>query len=144
MKLCQYCIANVLESKVSWDYHNHSYDALTPSPKYRCLFCSTLRKDIKRVAPWLKESDYAESWPVYRWSIRSLARVRESLETVVVTFRYVPPKKRPDRMGSKEEEDIELPTRTFFLFPDKGTQSVLQYVSSLGVASHVYIHTSLT
>lgn len=120
MKLCDYCIANVLESKASWDYHSHSYDALTPSTKDQCLFCSTLRKDIRRVAPWLKEWDYAGSWPVYRWSIRSLAKIRESPETVVVTFRYVPPAKRPDGMASVEEEDIELPTRIFLLFPDSG------------------------
>ncbi|KAH6638301.1 heterokaryon incompatibility protein-domain-containing protein [Boeremia exigua] len=122
MKLCDYCIANVLESDVSWDFHNHSYDALTPSSKYRCLFCSTLRKDIRRVAPWLKESDYAESWPVYRWSIRSLAKIRESPETAVVTFRYVPPKKRLAVGVDADLDNIDLPTRTFFLFPDEDLQ----------------------
>ncbi|KAF2627960.1 HET-domain-containing protein [Macroventuria anomochaeta] len=122
MKLCDYCITNVLGSKESWDYHNHSYDALTPSSKNRCLFCSTLRKDLRRVAPWLKESDYAESWPVYRWSIRSLTKIRESPETVVVTFRYVPPKKRPGIEANEEQDRIDLPTRTFFLFPDKDLQ----------------------
>ena len=120
MKLCDYCIANVLESKVSWDYHNHSYDALTPSSKNQCLFCSTLRKDIRRVAPWLKEWDYADSWPVYRWSIRSLAKIRESPETVVVTFRYVPPAQRPNGATGDEADDIQLPTRTFLLFPEQG------------------------
>jgi hypothetical protein len=122
MKLCDYCITNILESKVSWNYHSHSYDALTPASKYQCLFCSTLRRDIRRVAPWLKESDYAESWPVYRWSIRSLAKIRESPETVVVTFRYVPPAKRPSGRAYEEDNDIGLPTRTFFLFPDEVLQ----------------------
>lgn len=125
MKLCDYCIINVLESKVSWNFHNHSYDALTPSSKFQCLFCATLRKDIRQFAPWLRESDYEESWPVYRWSIRSQAKIRESPETVVVTFRYVPPKKRPGIDTSEKEDSIELPTRTFFLFPDKGMQSEL-------------------
>ncbi|KAJ8112154.1 hypothetical protein OPT61_g5416 [Boeremia exigua] len=122
MKLCDYCVANVLESNVSWDFHNHTYDALTPSSKDRCLFCSTLRKDIRRLAPWLKESDYAESWPVYRWSIRSLAKIRESPETVVVTFRYVPPKKRPAVEVGGGQDSIDLPTRTFLLFPEKDLQ----------------------
>ncbi|KAJ4987408.1 heterokaryon incompatibility protein [Stagonosporopsis vannaccii] len=122
MKLCDYCIVNVLESTVSWDYHSHSYDALTPSSKDRCLFCSTLRKDIRRLAPWLTESDYAEFWPVYRWSIRSAAKIRESPETVVVTFRYVPPKKMPGVDASRDQDSIDLPTRTFFLFPDEDLQ----------------------
>ena len=68
----------------------------------------------------MKESDYAGAWPLYRWSIRSLAKIRESPETVVVTFRYVPPAKRPNGIAGSEEEDIELPTRTFLLFPDEG------------------------
>lgn len=119
MKLCEYCVTNVLESKVSWDYHSHSYRALEVESKFQCLFCSTLREDIKRVAPWLKESDYTGTWPIYRWSIRSLVKIRESPETVVVTFRYVPPEKGPDGDSSKKD-DIELQKRTFFLFPENG------------------------
>lgn len=121
MKVCEYCATTVLESKLSWDFHNHSYDALKPLPKERCVFCAQLRKDVKQVAPSLQGSDYTSSWPVYRWSIRSLAKIRESPETIVVTFRYVSAEEGPNgEHPSNEHERFNLPTRTFYLFPDKG------------------------
>lgn len=128
MKVCEYCVTTVLENKLSWDYHNHSYDALTPLPKDRCVFCAQLREDVKQVSPSLSELDYTTSWPVYRWSIRSLAQIRESPETVVVTFRYVSTEKVPGRSrSSNERELVNLPTRIFYLFPDKGKSKSRTY-----------------
>lgn len=69
----------------------------------------------------MKESNDAEVWPIYRWSIRSLAKIRESAETVVVTFRYVPPEKKLGDHSSGQQANLKLPTRTFFLFPDTGS-----------------------
>ncbi|KAF1837496.1 HET-domain-containing protein [Decorospora gaudefroyi] len=135
MKLCQYCIKNILESEESWDYHRRSWKSLecewdtdqqvprateqadmAQKKKVPCLFCSTLKNDIEKLAPLLQEARYASAWPVCRWNIRSLAKMQESLETVVVTFRYVPPVKFPGF------EQVELPTRTFFLFPEEDVQ----------------------
>jgi hypothetical protein len=81
------------------------------------LFCSTLRTDVDDLAPHLRRQEHTKSWPAYRWNIRSLSRIRESLEAIVVTFRYVPPANPEDRDTAV---DIVLPTRTFFLFPEEG------------------------
>lgn len=114
-------MTTVLESKLSWDYHNHPYDALKPLPKDRCVFCAQLREDVKQLAPSLNESDYTQSWPLYRWSIRSLAKIRESPETVVVTFRYVSAEDVPNgEISGTEHKNVNLPTRVFYLFPDRG------------------------
>ncbi|KAF1840464.1 tol protein [Cucurbitaria berberidis CBS 394.84] len=133
----------------SWDYHHGSYASLnksheweaehqTPSKaskeakKERCLFCSTLHDDIEKLAPKLQSAEYAAAWPVCRWNIRSLAKIRESLETIVVTFRYVPPTSEIDDMGGA---NAELPTRTFFLFPEEDVQP-LPTAQELGVSTN--------
>jgi len=136
MKLCAYCTENVLQSKNSWDYHRQSWESLrgewdtdTPShpreqpkvtnmkEKDRCLFCWTLQQDIEKFSPLLKHGKNA--WPAYRWNIRSLAKIRESLETVVVTFRHVRP---VSEIKSSAHTEVALPTRTFFLFPEAEMQ----------------------
>ncbi|OAL56018.1 HET-domain-containing protein [Pyrenochaeta sp. DS3sAY3a] len=133
MKICDYCVRNILMSKESWDFHHGSFAALekcsgwervatkepTGTKPDRCLFCSTLIKDIQELAPTLQQPEYAALWPVYRWNIRTLARIQESLETVVVTFRSIA------RNNDTEDGGINsnfLPTRTFFLFPEHAVQ----------------------
>lgn len=120
-------------SKESWGFHHGSFAALgkcsgrerttTKEPTWtnpdRCLLCSTLANDIQELAPTLQQPGYADLWPVYRWNIRTLARIQESLETVVVTFRSV--------ARNSDIEDVRinsdyLPTRTFFLFPEDAVQ----------------------
>jgi hypothetical protein len=130
MRLCNHCIKNILQSGQSWDYHAFYEDwfeqqkhppqnivELQPE-RARCLFCWTLHQDIEALAPDLKHLENAPAWPVHRWNIRSLSKIRESPETVVVTFRYVPPAKLDK--SPKNLVDLELPTRTFFLFPEDG------------------------
>jgi hypothetical protein len=137
MRLCSYCIKNILESGVSWNYHRRSWKSLDgewdkdqpppetaeaatrPQKKNGCLFCSTLMEDIEKLAPLLKDVKYKDAWPVCRWNIRSLAKIRESLETIVVTFRYVPPVSEITVVGY---EEVGLPTRTFFLFSEEDLQ----------------------
>ncbi|KAF1946296.1 HET-domain-containing protein [Clathrospora elynae] len=150
MRLCKYCIENILESKESWEYHRGSWESLvgewdtdeppctperasTTERRENCLFCSTLRQDIEKLAPALTEERYAVAWPVCRWNIRSLAKIQESLETVVVTFRYVPPVSEIKVVGYKE---VELPTRTFFLFPEDHVQP-LPTVEQLGPSTNL-------
>ncbi|KAH7086741.1 heterokaryon incompatibility protein-domain-containing protein [Paraphoma chrysanthemicola] len=132
MKLCEYCINSILENKVPWDYHHGSYTSLESScalnvesapnapkgqqKKERCLFCLTLKTDVDNLAPHLKKEENTTSWPAYRWNIRSLSRTRESLEAVVVTFRYVLP---ATSNGYDAAVDVALPTRTFYLFPEE-------------------------
>ncbi|KAF2186877.1 HET-domain-containing protein [Zopfia rhizophila CBS 207.26] len=124
MRLCNFCVLRVLESKQSWDGHHSSFSELKKSKEDRCLFCSTLCQDIESFAESLKGEGRKEEWPVYRWSIRTLARFRESLETVVVTFRPMPrtnvqgKDQRDGRNSVRGENEKPLPTRTFYLFPD--------------------------
>lgn len=132
MRLCDYCVENILENEESWNYHR-CYGCLRASSEWvvpatekslriegqkkkpekieRCLFCWTLRHDVETVEPGWKE----RSGPVYRWNKRSLAKIRESLTTVVVTFRPIPVAKKE---GDAVVEEIDLPTRTFYLFPE--------------------------
>ena len=149
MKLCAYCIGNVLQSKGSWDYHRRSWESLIgrwdtdtpPCPlgqpqsgkekeKYRCLFCWTLQQDIEKLSPLLKHEENA--WPAYRWTIRSLAKIRESLETIVVTFRYVHP---ASEIKNSAYPEVKLPTRTFFLFPEAEMQP-LPELAKLGPSTN--------
>ncbi|KAF2795819.1 HET-domain-containing protein [Melanomma pulvis-pyrius CBS 109.77] len=143
MKLCNYCQTSVLASPLSWDEHHLSYSSLVASSEWesdedppsatrsplshqhpgrilpRCLFCWTLRSDIEALGPGLKDEKRQSEWPLYRWSIRSLARIRESGETVVVTFRQIVREEGEyERQGQGEAAEIELPTRTFYLFPE--------------------------
>jgi hypothetical protein len=120
MKLCEYCVETVLKSKESWDYHR-CYTCLKGGSEWtvkrsgeteRCLFCSTLRRDIESTSPELQ----AHNGPIYRWNIRSLAKIRESLETVVVTFRQIPTTKIE---GNVSIEEAKLPERTFYFFSEE-------------------------
>lgn len=127
MKLCEYCIASILESRKSWDYHRcttcakeraqsaaqsvHSTPSNLEKPE-RCVFCSTILEDIAQFAPHLDSSNS------HRWSIRSLSRIRESLETIVVTFHPLP-LPAPDLSVSQDaEREASLPTRKFYFFPE--------------------------
>jgi hypothetical protein len=129
MKLCEYCIEHILKSKESWDYHRcdtcvneKSGTTSQPSAHKRhpkvekedcCLFCSTLLDDIEK---------HVGSVSGYRWTIRSLSRIRESLETIVVTFHPIPtPSSSPPQIPSVPNvaaQDVSLPTRKFYLFPE--------------------------
>jgi len=127
MKLCEYCIEHILKSKESWNYlrcetcvteNPTTIQSSTPKrprkPRKteRCLFCSTLLDDIETHAPHL------HSFNGYRWTIRSLSRIRESLETIVVTFHPITTQfsvPHPTHTSSAPN----LPTRAFYLFPEE-------------------------
>jgi hypothetical protein len=130
MRLCGHCIEKILKSKESGGNHRCFVDlekgAQWTAPVLKrnlkateqneklvsCLFCSTLRDDVSTIAPHLK--DHNE--PTHRWTIRSLSRIRESLETVVVTFHPLP--NLPLAEGDTGKR-AKLPRRTFFLFPEE-------------------------
>ncbi|KAF2468285.1 HET-domain-containing protein [Lindgomyces ingoldianus] len=134
MKLCAYCESHILDSQQSWGTHHESYALLKHASNNRCLFCYTLQEDIATFAPGLKELGGENFWPVYRWSIRSLAKIRESLETVVVRFRPIPRPANGDEnleLRTKAEDAEELPTRTFFFFPEEALKP-LPTIEELG------------
>ncbi|KAF2636216.1 HET-domain-containing protein [Massarina eburnea CBS 473.64] len=143
MQLCDYCIESILKSEESWDYHRccvcfknglewtasnlEGLDEAHPSRKTeRCLFCSRLRQDIEKFAPELQE----RNGPIYRWSIRTLAKIRESLETIVVTFRQVPVEKNESGVSM---EEVKLPETTFYFFPESQN---LPAIEELGTSTN--------
>jgi hypothetical protein len=130
MRLCGYCIDGILRSKESggnhrrcvelekgtqWKVSDTGIELEATEGKQKlvsCLFCSTLRDDVNTTTPNLKNHNE----PIHRWTIRSLSRIRESLETLVVTFHPLP--KLPLASDSTGR-GVRLPTRTFFLLPEE-------------------------
>jgi hypothetical protein len=125
MKLCTFCTTTILESTSTWAEHHNSYEALKQSSDERCLFCKTLHDGITSIALELQEEGEVKEWPVWRWTIRSLAKIRESLETVVVTFRQIP---KGGEGGGGEGGRVKLPTRVFYLFPEDGECSLFLWL----------------
>ncbi|KAH7123678.1 heterokaryon incompatibility protein-domain-containing protein [Dendryphion nanum] len=114
MKLCDFCMTHILEeTKSTWGKHHESYASLEESAAGGCLICNGLKGAI---VPELKKEENQGEWPVYRWSIRCLARIRESPESVVITFRFIP------RKTSWEKPINALPTKSFYMFPEEDLQ----------------------
>jgi hypothetical protein len=132
MKFCEYCIANILKSRESWDYHRCetcAKERSEPTAPFvhkgpqqaekneRCLFCSTLLNDIERFVPRLDSSKS------HRWTVRSLSRIKESLETVVVTFHPLAAEALLSQTTGTSKDAVQeasggLPTRRFYFFPE--------------------------
>jgi hypothetical protein len=119
--ICDFCKRSILESGKSWDFHQKSFDSLKKAAKGRCTFCSALAEEVE-AAEKRTASHTGLIWPLYRWNVRSLGRIRESKETVAVTFRPVPRGDdywRDGKQGSSAA-DSAFSERIFYLFPEKG------------------------
>lgn len=153
MKLCEECVNVILKSREVWGVHK-SYAYLKESSEWvervtqefldsnphrqvhnkvfekneRCLFCWTLYCDIEKAIERGNSELKEHKGPIHRWNMRTLARIRESLETVAVTFRQIPRQKKEEETAT---EEITLPTRTFYLFPEDAI-SPLPSIQELG------------
>jgi hypothetical protein len=136
---CNFCFENVLSSNASWAYHHPSQSSLANFAHRGCTFCTLLHEDVRNhrealhkhelenadLKRWLHE-DVAKadglpfgrgsSISLYRWSIRSLGRTRESRHTVAITFRICP--KAMVNQGVEHLETFGLPERVFYCFPE--------------------------
>ena len=152
MKLCAFCTEHVLGAPGTWAFHHGNYASLCASAgdpqeqqqqqqqQTKCIICTSLRRDVDARPAALQHHAY---WPLYRWTIRSLSRIRESGETMALTFRAVPhdaavtaastgPSGGQDggvsqratngEQESQSEAGLErtLPDHTFYLFPEQG------------------------
>lgn len=140
--ICNFCIENIVRSKTSWGLHHPSCKSLTNSTRNWCAFCSLLYEDVKArqeqlaefrgtddtLHRWLHEDvRHTEKLPagrgfttsLYRWSIRSLGKTRESKAMVALTFRVVPKEeKETDAHPRVENVTFGLPERVFYCFPE--------------------------
>lgn len=116
MALCDFCVTNVLRSTESWGMHQESYAELAQSAREGCIFCKRLCDDVQRFQGEAAIVPHDESWPLYRWSVRTLARFRETSVCVRITFRPIAPE--DDSTGT--DPPGPLAQRTFCLFPEDG------------------------
>lgn len=138
---CNFCSKNVLSSNASWAYHHPSQSSLANSAHRGCIFCTLLHEDVRKhredlhkhelqsadLKRWL-HGDVAKidslpfgrgsSTSLYRWSVRSLGRTRESQHTVAITFRAVPKVLQTQNEPHQDLQTFGLPERVFYCFPE--------------------------
>lgn len=152
--VCTFCYANILRARVSWDFHHTSYSALKASARRQCVFCALLYEDARShysaldktctldkekyytLSTWLHHDiqdlrklpqDNVLTPSLYRWSIRSLGRTRESKLMIAVTFRVVPEVLYggSDMSLDNDLRTIKLRERVFFCFPEADMGPIL-------------------
>ncbi|OAL56116.1 HET-domain-containing protein [Pyrenochaeta sp. DS3sAY3a] len=157
---CDFCYANVLGVKTSWGYHHPSASSLTNSAQRGCTFCTLLHKDVLMLRSTLhtiKHQDaglkrflhehvaktdnlqrgQGSSTSLYRWSIRSLGRSRESTHQVTITFRVVPQRVVYGDNESQEQgpQTFGLPERAFHCFLEEELEGLLS-AAELGTSTN--------
>jgi hypothetical protein len=86
IRLCTVCEGAIFSSgKLSGTYERH-YDDLKPFMAKKCIFCSTLYRDFLEMSMAKQEVLRDTKGPLFRWTIRSTAKSRESTNSIVVTF----------------------------------------------------------
>ena len=85
VRLCDFCVRNVLECNASSGQHRLSMGGAKDS-LYQCTICSSLYANME---------DFvlnAENWPLYHWTLRALPRGRELKGSMMLRFRSSHPK----------------------------------------------------
>lgn len=137
--ICAFCYENIIRAGVSWAFHHSSYSSLAASAHRKCAFCTLLHEDVQKhrsviatyvsqyatLQFWLpenmqkvKKSSSSVETALYRWSVRSLGRTRESKLVVAVTFRVVPRRCVSDAQSDEELQTFGLPERVFYCFAE--------------------------
>jgi hypothetical protein len=80
--ICSFCVETILESGKTWDFHHSSLESLRDSLDKKCPICVRLAADED-------DQPAADTFPVYRWTIRQAANAREIQEVVILTFRPI-------------------------------------------------------
>ncbi|KAF2190379.1 HET-domain-containing protein [Zopfia rhizophila CBS 207.26] len=97
----------------------------------RCVFCSTLNKDLMDLPKADRQKLQDAKSPLYRWTIRSTAKNRDSKGSVTVSFRSLQQKRSHDEKSTQQASLVgtlnpknssstqnQHSTRTFYLFPE--------------------------
>jgi hypothetical protein len=119
MKLCIFCIKTILESGNPRGYHQERYHLLSEAASSLCSFCAQLHSDVVGFynPGWSPNDAELLEWPLYRWSVRKLGRIRELNEVAVVTFRPLPHARQEN---GKPGSGRVLAERRFYLFREQG------------------------
>ncbi|KAJ8113757.1 hypothetical protein OPT61_g4182 [Boeremia exigua] len=157
---CDFCYANVFGAKTSWGYHHPSASSLTNSARRLCTFCTLLHRDVLMLRSTLHENEHqnaglkrflhedvakidrlqpgqGSNTSLYRWSIRSLGRTRESKHEVAVTFRVVPRRlvDGDNERQDQEPQTFDLPERVFYCFLEEELEGLLS-AAELGTSTN--------
>jgi len=79
VRLCDFCVSNVLDCDASSGQHRLSMDG-TKGAMYQCIICSSLYANME---------DFilnAENWPLYHWTLRVLPRGRDLKGSMMLRF----------------------------------------------------------
>jgi len=79
VRLCDFCISNVLECDAFSGQHRPSMDGIK-NAFYQCTICSSLYANMEDLVL------NAKNWPLYHWTLRALPRGREQKGSVMLRF----------------------------------------------------------
>ncbi|CAN9128056.1 unnamed protein product [Alternaria alternata] len=79
IRVCEFCVRNVLESGASSGQHRLSMDDLS-SVLNQCTFCTSLYGSMRDPLP------NTGNWPLYHWTLRALPRGRELRGSMMLRF----------------------------------------------------------
>ncbi|KAF2801733.1 HET-domain-containing protein [Mytilinidion resinicola] len=106
--ICRFCIDNVLMSGKSWGYHRKIVEQRERAALAKCVFCSALIKDSGL-------AEQGKSWPLYRWSMRFPGRIRETMHSIVITFRPI----LEEDSNDHHPRFTARPDLVFYMFPEE-------------------------
>lgn len=88
----------------------------------KCVFCKKIVEEVLEAAQWQsligERSLLKPKRPIFRWTFRKAARIKEIPESFIITFREI-----PTSAGEGSQENlIGLPDLTFYLLHEQGQQ----------------------
>jgi hypothetical protein len=105
--ICSYCKLSILESGRVWGFHHGEAVAFRNSATQGCTVCRRLAEHIQHQGVTLEQA--LQHNAAYRWTLRTAAKLRESPEYVILTFR-----------ATSNPGNIALSDSVFYVFPEKG------------------------
>lgn len=121
MKICNFCRVQILESNSLWGKHQDSYEGYKLSAVHAaCVFCKKIVEEVLDNTKWQSVLSYRsplqQGRPMYRWTFRKTAKIREMPDSFIITFREI-----PTSMGEKPKDSLAgLPDLTFYMLCEQG------------------------
>lgn len=119
MRICHFCQVQMLESGSTWGKHQDTYEGYRASEQEACVFCTkivaVLHDTRWQSAICQKGLLLKPDRPVYRWTLRKAAKIREMPDSFIITFRQVPADVKGEAEGLGN-----LPDLTFHMLRERG------------------------
>lgn len=110
----------MFESGSTWGKHQDSYEGYRASEQEACVFCTKIvatLHDTKYQSTIIHKGFLLKPGrPVYRWTLRKAAKIREIPDSFIITFRQIP----AGVIGEKPESLENLPDLTFHMLRETG------------------------